>query len=64
MSTRHFTPEEMAAGYDELRAKAMLWAACNIPDCPVTGVDLEDSDVVKYLVNNDEGIDFDIKDYL
>jgi len=63
VSTRHFTPEEMAAGYDELRAKAMLWAACNI-DGPVTGVDLEDADVLKYLVKRDAGIDFDIKDYI
>lgn len=60
----YITKESIEEARQELHKAAMLWAACNIPDCPVSGVDIPDEDCVKYLVEQAAGIELDIKKYL
>lgn len=60
----NYTTDEITDAKAELSKAAMLWAAVNIPDCPVSGVDVSDEDCVRYLNEQANGVELDIKSYL
>lgn len=63
MSTRHISPAEMEQARAELTKAAMLSVA-GMYGPELVGVDVPDSDCIRYIVEKDAGIPLDIKKYL
>jgi len=63
MSTRHITPDELEEARNTLTKAAMLHVA-GLFGPELAGVEVPDSDCIKYIVEQDAGIELDIKKYL
>lgn len=63
MTTRHFNPEQIEEAREVLSRAAMLHVA-GLFGPELAGVDVPDSDCVRYLLEQEQGIDLDIADYL